>query len=453
MNRALLVRSTLSSLAIGLVCLLGCSQPTGDQGGGDKNASDEGKKDVEQVKEADAGAAGDVEQPETPAARVSTAENEDVVAAKDLLDAIGDEAMYKIVPDDVMTELIVRDGSILSAEDIALFGKLTDLEVLQIYNFRDLDDEMAAEFSGLSKLNTLALTNSAIGDPTVEMIAASFPDLASLDLSYNTNISNSSMKLIAQLSKLTRLTLIQDRFNDVGMSSLVKLNSLEVLDIRGNMEAGDLTLQFLGTLPNLAVLKHRSTTVSDYGIECLTESKSLKSLLMHDFLITSQAGESLAMIENLSELEIFRCQNFGSEGVLALKGMPLTRLKLRDLPAVDDRAMPVFEDLPALEKLYLHELSSVSDEGLRSLGNLKSLKVLDIWSVPQMTDASVEVIATLPELKELSIRSTGVSDAAVDTLLAMPKLHTLVLKDNGSLTDEGLKKLATKDWKMLDVGQ
>jgi len=212
-------------------------------------------------------------------------------------------------------------------------------------------------------------------------------------------------------------------------------------------------LQFVGTLPNLAVFKHRSTTVSDYGIESLTQSQSLKSLLMHDFLITSQAGQSLAMIENLVELEVFRCQNFGSEGVLALKGMPLTRLKLRDLPAVDDSAMAVLEDLPALERLYLHEIVSLSDEGLRNLGSVKTLKVLDIWAVPQMSDATVEVIATLPQLEELSIRGTGVSDAAIDMVLAMPKLNRLTLKDNSSITEDGLRKLTSKEWEELDVAQ
>ena len=72
---------------------------------------------------------------------------------------------------------------------------------------------------------------------------------------------------------------------------------------------------------------------------------------MQDFGITSQAGQYLAKLDNLTQLEIFRCQGFGSEGVLALKGMKLTRLTLRDLPMVDDQAMEVFTDLPELKRL------------------------------------------------------------------------------------------------------
>ena len=114
--------------------------------------------------------------------------------------------------------------------------------------------------------------------------------------------------------------------------------------------------------------------------------------------------------------------------------------------------MEVFDDLPQLRRLYLHELASVSDAGLQHLAALKSLEVLDIWTVPQMTDATVDVIATLPNLKELSIRTTDVTDAAVDKLLAMPSLQSLTFKENGRVTDEGLKKLAGKKWTKLDVG-
>ena len=173
---------------------------------------------------------------------------------------------------------------------------------------------------------------------------------------------------------------------------------------------------------------------------------------MQDFAVTDQSGPHLAKLGKLSQLEVFRCQQFGTDGVLALKGMGLTRLTLRDLPNIDDRAMEVFDDLPKLKRLYLHEIPSVSDSGLKHLAAQKSLELLDIWTVPQMTDATVDVIATLPALKELSIRATAITDASLDKLLAMPSLQTLTLKGNGSVTADGLKKLAAKKWAKLDIG-
>ncbi|NQT11649.1 MAG: hypothetical protein HQ582_02800, partial [Planctomycetes bacterium] len=386
-------------------------------------------------------------------AETVTADADDIGAAKTLLDGLGPAAKYKLSPGGALTEIAIQDGSGLAAENIALFGKLSDLKTLQILNYRSLDDEMASQLKGLEGLTTLALTNSVIGDATVEMIAESFPNLTNLDLSSNTNMTADVLKPICDLSKLERLTLVQNRLNDLGTGRLSRLDNLRVLDIRGNMEAGDMTMEVLGTLPKLTDLQHRSTTVTDLGMEYLAESKRLSLLLIQDFGITSEAGGYIAKLENLTQLQILRCQGFGSDGVLALKGMKLSRLTLRDLPMVDDMAMEVFTDLPELKRLYLHENDSISDYGLENLKSLESLELLDIWSVSQMTDATVDVIATLPNLKELTIKVTGVTDAAVDKLLAMPKLESLTFKDNGSVTPEGLAKLAGKKWSKLDVGQ
>ena len=435
MNASRWERGTLVGLIVGLLCLAGCPAPRDDGGPAEPGAERVGESVVL----------------ETPA-RVATAAAEDVAAAKTLLDGLGANAKYTLLPGDVLTEIVISDGSALDTEALALFGKLTDLEKLQIFNFRSMNDEMAAQLSGLKNLTSLALTNSVINDPTVEMIAKSFPQLKELDLSSNTNLTNSVLRVICELTQLERLTLVQNRFNDLGTSRLSNLQNLRALDLRGNMEAGDMTLEIIGALPKLVAFKHRSTTVTDFGMEYLAQCQTLDSLLIQDFAITGQTGQHLAKLENLTQLEIFRCQGFGSDGVQALAGMKLTRLTLRDLPMVDDQAMTVFADLPQLKRLYLHELDSVYDSGLENLAALQSLELLDIWTVPQMTDATVAVIAKLENLKELSIRTTGVTDAAVDTLLAMPNLQSLTFKDNGMVTAEGLKKLAGRKWSKLDVG-
>ena len=71
-----------------------------------------------------------------------------------------------------------------------------------------------------------------INDATVEMIAKSFPNLKELDLSSNTNLSSGVLKVICGLSNLQRLTLVQNRFNDVATGRLEKLQNLKALDLR-----------------------------------------------------------------------------------------------------------------------------------------------------------------------------------------------------------------------------
>ncbi len=432
-----LPRGIVAGVILGLLCLTGCPKSETPSGaGGSPTPATSGSNE------------------KTPAAttKKATANADDVMAAKARIDALGSRSKSAPKAGDLLTEIVIQDGSNLTADDLALFGKLSDLEKLQIFNCRTLDDEMAAKLSGLKGLTSLALTNSVINDTTVEMIVKSFPNLIDLDLSSNTNMTNGVVKILSELGKLQRLTLVQNQVNDIGARRLEKLKELRTLDLRGNMEAGDMALEVVADLPKLTGFKHRSTAVNDAGLEYLSKNQTLDSLLIQDFQITDQSGPHLAKLGKLTQLEIFRCQGFGTEGVLALKGMNLTRLTLRDLPSIDDRAMEVFDDLPKLRRLYLHEIMSVGDSGLKHLAALKSLELLDLWTVPQMTDATVDVIVTLPNLKELSIRTTGVTDATVDKLLKMQSLQSLTLKGNGSVTAEGLKKLASKKWTKLDVG-
>jgi Leucine-rich repeat (LRR) protein len=376
----------------------------------------------------------------------------DAAAAKTRLDSLGKDATYKLDGDGRLTEIAIEDGAEITADDVAFFGRLGDLRTLRILNCRVLNDEMVGQLTGLKNLDTLALTNSAITDAGVEKIVQSFPNLVELDLSSNTNMTGAAMKLIASLGKLERLTLLQNRFNDLNTRRLSKMPELRAIDLRGNMEAGDMTLEVVGKLPNLTALKHRSTAVTDAGLEGLAESKTLESLLMQDFVITNASGPHLAKLSKLSSLEVFRCQGIGTDGVLALAGLPLTRLTLRDLPDVGDPALAVVAKLPRLKRLYLHELASLGDEGLRQLAAAKDLEVLDIWSLPKMTDASVAVIAALPNLKELSIRETGVTEASVANIAAMPKLQSLTFKNNGPLSAGNAAKLTGRKWSKLDLG-
>ncbi len=372
---------------------------------------------------------------------------------KQRIEGLGAAATCVVDAGGRLTGITITDGSGVTAADLVLFGGLPDLEKLQILNCRSLNDAMVAPLAGLTSLKSLALTNTALTDDGVRMIAESFPDLVELDLSSNTNLTGAAMKPIVGLRKLERLSLVQNRFNDLHTRRLSKLAALELLDLRGNMEAGDMTLGVVGGLPALRAFKHRSTIVGDEGLAKLAESKTLESLFAQDFAITDAAGASLASLTGLTSLEIFRCQGFGSDGVLALAPLgKLGRLTLRDLPEVGDPALAVLGKLPQLKRLYLHELASVGDEGLAHLAAAKQLEVLDIWSLPRMTDATVAVIATLPGLKELSIRETGVTEASLEKILAMPNLETLTFK-NGAVSPATAAKLAARRWKKLDLGR
>lgn len=355
--------------------------------------------------------------------------------------------------DGFVRAIMMQDASNIAGDDILLLNSLTKLEKLHILNCRSFDDTTTRMLTGSSLLTSLAITNSAITDDAVQFIAEAFPNLRELDLSSNTGLTGTSMRSIASLEQLERLSLLQTRFNDLHTRRLRELKELRVLDLRGVMEAGDMTLGIVGSLPAIAAFKHRSTIVSDDGIADLAESKTLKSLFAQDFAISSAAGQYLAAMPSLESLEIFRCQGFGSDGVRSLSPLKkLNRLTLRDLPEVDDEALAVLNDLPSLKRLYLHELPSVGDKGLQHIGAAKNLEVLDIWALPRMTDATVNVIAGLPNLKELSIRETGVTEASLDVIASIPLLTSLTFK-NGEVSSAAAAVISSRKLKKLDLGE
>ena len=66
----------------------------------------------------------------------------DVATAKTRLESLGKDAKYKLDGDGRLTEIAIEDGAEITADDVALFGRLGELQTLRILNCRVLNDEM-----------------------------------------------------------------------------------------------------------------------------------------------------------------------------------------------------------------------------------------------------------------------------------------------------------------------
>ncbi|MDR2345876.1 MAG: hypothetical protein LBE18_07390, partial [Planctomycetaceae bacterium] len=352
--------------------------------------------------------------------------------------------------------LINVDGAAMTADMFDVFAKQTELETLQVSNFRGLNDEIFSKIVGLSKLKSLTISNSIITNASAAVIAKSFPSLRTLDLSRNAALTDDALSYIGKLKELESLIINYCTFSEFGLMQIERLPKLRALDIRGNVNIGTSGLGIVAGITPLRSLKHASNVVDDSAIAELKAAKNLDTFDMYDFAITDAAGEELKNFPKLSNLIIFRCSNFGSQGFSELKGKPLKRLTLRDLPALDDIGMETFRELTTLKRLYLHELNSVSDIGMMNLVYLKELELIDIWSMPLVSDKSIESIAKLPNLKSVTIRSTAITDKSIDLLLTLPKLAELTLKDNAAITETAKKKLKesavkSKKFKTLSI--
>lgn len=375
---------------------------------------------------------------------------EEAKQAFEFIKGLGGEKDRCVLTPEGTVKQITVDSSALTGESFDLFGKQSDMETLEVSNFRELNDSMIDKLSDLKKLRKLKLTNSGLTDAGVRSIVQHFPELKDLDLSSNTLLTDESIKEIVKLQELESLAVIYCDFSEFAMMDLSSHPKLKNLDIRANMQVGNIGMDFISKLSSLKSLKHMCGAVDDSGMQSLSAAKGLESLEIQDFNITDTAGQSIRAFEGLKNLSVFRCGQFGSGGLLEMKGAGLTRLTLRDLPAINDSGMDVFREMPSLRRLYLRELASLSDAGMINLVYLKDLEVLDINEVP-ITDKSLESIAKLPNLKVLNIRLTDVTDAGVEHLLTMPKLVELSLKNNPGVTEVMKTKLRdSKKFRKLD---
>ncbi len=396
------------------------------------------------------------EKPAAPAAKAApapTAAPADVEAAIARIKAFGGIGnSYKLSPSGALVELNV-DTTDLTLEDVQLFAKLSDLEKLSFNNCRNFNDEFTRELVPLQKqLKVLVIGNSTITDASADVIAG-MSNLVELNLHHNANIGNAACRKFATMEKLERLNLVYTGTTEVGMLSIRKIPNLKSLDIRGCNTIGNTGMNSVAKIAGLKSFQHRSDAVNDTGLESLTACENIESLYLQEFSLTDQAGESLKKFKKLSSLILFRCGEFGSEGLLQLKGLPLSRLTLRGLDSLDDRGMGVFQDLPKLKRLYLVELGALTDAGFVNLPALKNLEVLEI-EIIAIGDESLKSIAQLPNLKELKIGTTNITNAGIEELLKLPKLESLRLLDNPNIDSEAAKAVfASKKFKVLDIGQ
>ena len=101
--------------------------------------------------------------------------------------------------------------------------------------------------------------------------------------------------------------------------------------------------------------------------------------------------------------------------------------------------MAIAKIVPNLSKLSISGKAS-GPEATRALFGFKSLRTLS-WGGSEMNDATFGELAALTDLEELICPGTNLTDAAMDTVLALKKLTRLEVSDSPELTDAGLLKL------------
>jgi endonuclease YncB( thermonuclease family) len=193
-------------------------------------------------------------------------------------------------------------------------------------------------------------------------------------------------RIVNDLPGAKRLSFAGTGISDGDLARLMRLTTLEELDLWG------------------------CGSVSDKGLECLKSMRRLKQLYL-PVLTDDAALEHVAHLGELVELRVghWAGRGISDEGLKHLAGLSkLRRLLLYNLEITDAGLAHLrgAQDLAVLELGRIH----VSDAGMPHLAQLKNLRYLDI-SDTQVTDAGAQQLAGLKRLRVLALPDT-VSDAA-----------------------------------------
>jgi hypothetical protein len=198
-----------------------------------------------------------------------------------------------------------------------------------------------------------------------------------------------------------------------GFRHLVDLPNLGSLGADGEL-SNDVAMRHIAAMPRLRRLRAQGTVATDDGFEALSQSKTIEYIWGRE------------------------CPNLCSRGFVALSKMPALRGLGVSCKNVEDEALSLLPQFPALRELTPVD---VKDDGFAHIGRCESLERLTCMYCRDTTDAATEHIGGL-RLRYYYAGLTLLTDRSLEILGRMTSLEQVELYECNGVTDAGLVFLA-----------
>jgi len=195
---------------------------------------------------------------------------------------------------------------------------------------------------------------------------------------------------------------------------------LRGLDLMNCPMITDRGLRHLGKLP-LVKLNLFGCRMSDVGISYLN-AKTLRSLNLGN--CPNIIGPGLKCLENLEYLDLFNCQ-------------------------IEDASLHFIKSLP-IRVLMLARCFNISNDGLFFLQDLIQLRELNLSGCWKIKDKGLSYLSKL-SLGKLNLSRIYITDRGILFLLPIRSLRTLILDENGGITNKGIGDLRCLPLKVLSL--
>ncbi len=250
---------------------------------------------------------------------------------------------------------------------------------------------------------------------------AAYPTVSALVVFNNSTFDDKCLKAVGSMAGLTHVQLDGSSLTARGLEPLTRLSRLELL----RLAPFDMS-EAVGVLERMP---------------------QLRSLDFSGFAMTDEHYPVLRRLTRLAALRIQYAGGVSAAGFRNLQALTgLEHLSVQSSGVDGDKLEPL-SVLTGLTTLSLALNTELTGPDLRHLGPLVRLRKLDLGNTT-LGKTGLSCLDPLRSLESLNLRSSGITDANLLELPALPKLRTLDLSTVADLTDRGLARAG--EWRPLE---
>jgi len=356
---------------------------------------------------------------------------------------------------DNLVPAVVSD---VGLEGLRFLPRLTDLRLDNLFS---VTDRGIANLKGHRHLRTVTFDCTMAGDGALEILSGKeglshihvgpmvtdrglaclrdYPGLrtggqATLNLSRCYGITDAGLAHLSDLHGVRSLNLAEARL-------LNRWASHMPAEVDGRPKYTAAGIGYLGQMAGLQEVQLCGAKLDDAVMAAIGQLPHLTSLSCGGAVATDEGFKALAECASLERLMAYSCHGLGSEGIVALAGLPRLQFFYVGGHRLDDEALSGLCGFGALMEFWTGNDNIFTDEAFAHIAKAPQLDRLLNMYCPTTGDRSTEYVVTASKLRRYSILSAGITDYSFELLAQMEALEYVVCQNVQGITDSGLQRL------------
>ena len=226
-------------------------------------------------------------------------------------------------------------------EGVKSLSGLKNMKMIKLYGKNNVSDASLDAIKGWKNLKVLGLDRTGITDDGVAAVLPNFPLLEEVYL-HETVASTATITALSKLPKLRKTRLRGTPLKNDDLQILAKSKTLQEVDLSEIFGLGDAGLEYLTAAPKLQNINLWGTGVTDEGMVSIGKITGLTSLNIDDTYIHDDGLAHLAPLTKLTFLHLGKTK-------------------------VTDEGLPSLYGMQDMKTLILTNVNGVSEDGITAL--------------------------------------------------------------------------------------